>query len=554
MTVDTYKKEIREKNLFYILENRINSRLDKIALISKGGQGESFTYSEVLTRIKQIASGLQKHALLQKKEIGLLSENRPEWGIAYLAILAAGGTVVPIDANLKPNEINYIIKHSNLDIIFTSSNFEESVKAGGNNLKIFSFEDNSPNRISDLYNEPNLLTEAMAEVAVLIYTSGTTGDPKAVELTHQNIIANLQGIEQRLCIEENDTFLSVLPLHHTFEATCGFLTPFFLGAKIIFARSLKSKEILEDIERNNVSIMIGVPLLFEKMYHSIKKAINKAPLSKRIIFKTLYSLSAAGWKVGKKPGDTLFMSLREKTGLNSIRMFISGGAALPSKIARFFNYIGFTMIQGYGLTETSPVLTAQSPKDLYIGSVGQPLSNVEIKIDNPDSSGVGEIITRGDNITRGYRNNKDKTDELIKDGWLHTGDLGKFKKEQLLITGRAKNLIISAAGKNIYPEEIEEKLYDSDFVLETVVFGKKKEGKQGEDVLAIIVPDLEEVKNHHDIDLQNLDLEKLKEIFKQVLVDLNAQIADYKRITDFTIQLHELEKTSTKKIKRFLYK
>ncbi|RKX17156.1 MAG: hypothetical protein DRP35_11420 [Candidatus Zixiibacteriota bacterium] len=332
------------------------------------------------------------------------------------------------------------------------------------------------------------------------------------------------------------------------------MTPFYLGGTIIFARSLKSKEILEDIERNNVTIMIGVPLLFEKMYHSINKAIHKAPLSKRIIFKTLYSLSATGQKVGKKFGDNLFLSLREKTGLSSIRMFVSGGAALPLKIARFFNNIGFTMIQGYGLTETSPVLTAQSPTEIYFGSVGRPLSNVEIKIDNPDSSGVGEIKARGGSITKGYRNNIEKTNELVKDGWLYTGDLGKFKKEQLWITGRAKNLIISAAGKNIYPEEIEEKLHDSDLILETIVYGRKKEGKQGEDVLAIIVPDIEEVKNQHDIDLQNPDMDKLKEIFKLVVAGANSQMADYKRITNFSVQLNELEKTSTKKIKRFLYK
>lgn len=554
MSVNIDKKNIKEKNLFYILENRINSRPDKIAMLSKGGQGESYTYNEVLNRIKQIASGLQKHSLLKKKEIGLLSENRPEWGITYLAILAAGGTVVPIDANLKSNEINYIIEHADLDIIFTSGNFEDNLKINKKNLKIFSFEDNSSNRITDLYNEPDLLIPAMSDVAVLIYTSGTTGDPKAVELTHENISANLSGIEERLCIEGSDTFLSVLPLHHTFEATCGFLTPLYLGGTIIFARSLKSKEILEDIQKNNITIMIGVPLLFEKMYHSINKAIHKAPLSKRVLFKTLYSLSATGQKVGKKFGDKLFLSLREKTGLSSIRMFVSGGAALPLKIARFFNNIGFTMIQGYGLTETSPVLTIQDTDKIYFGSVGQPLSNVEIQIDNPNSSGVGEIKARGGNITKGYRNNIEKTNELIKDGWLYTGDLGKFKKEQLWITGRAKNIIISAAGKNIYPEEIEEKLHDSDLILETIVYGRKKEGKQGEDVLAIIVPDIEEVKNQHDIDLQNPDLVKLEEIFKPVVADVNSQMADYKRITNFSVQLNELEKTSTKKIKRFLYK
>ncbi len=553
MSVNAQNKIGLTDNLFFTLESRASGRQNRIAFLGKGGKGASYTYSELFSSVRKIAAGLQKHSLLQKKEIGLLSENRPEWGIAYFSILAAGGTVVPIDANLKPNEIENIINHADLEVVFTSSNFIETLNGFDKDLKLFSFDENSHTSYKSLFVDPSGLTPSQSETAVLIYTSGTTGDPKAVELTHKNLLCNLASIEEALEVKENDVFLSILPLHHTFEATCGFFTPLYIGCKIVYARSLKSKEIIEDIVNNQITVLIGVPLLFEKMFHSINRAINNAPVTKRIMFKSLYSLSNLGWKVGNRIGVKLFQPLREKAGLGSIRMFVSGGAAVPSRIAEFFNYIGLVFIQGYGMTESSPVLSAQRPDDIKFGSVGQAVANVEIRIENPDKKGVGEIIARGGNVTPGYRNNPEKTSELLKNGWLHTGDLGCIKKGHLWITGRAKNLIVSAAGKNIYPEEIEDKLHESNMILETVVFGRKKKSKQGEEVVAIIVPDLDEVKAYHELNLNNPDMKILNNVFKEIVTNVNTQMADYKRITNFEVQINELEKTSTKKVKRFLY-
>ena len=551
----TEKKTASQTNLFNRFVEVVQKNGSTTALIGNGGKGKSYSYQEMLSLVSLLAGTLSSTIFDDSAEIGLLSENRPEWGITYLAISATGKTAVPIDANLKENEIKYIIEHSKIKHIFTSVRFESYLKESFPELHIFSFNEASPNYWMKSLDENNSLTESKAnedDVAVLIYTSGTTGDPKAVELTHGNLIANLDGI-QKVMEFHNDIFLSLLPLHHTFEATCGFLTPLMNSCTIVYARSLKSKEIIEDIKNNNITIMLGVPLLFEKMYHTIMRSIESAPKSKQILFNTLFKLSELSWKTGNKLGRKLFASLREKGNLNSIRMFVSGGAAIPPHISKFYNLIGFDFIQGYGMTECSPVITANLPHDIQFASCGPPLSGVEVKIEDKDEFGVGEIVVRGKSVTPGYRNNPTETANLIRNGWLYTGDLGKFDNGHLVITGRKKNLIVSSAGKNIYPEQIEEKLLQSNLVMEVVVFGRAKQGKQGEDVCAIIVPDMEQLKVEYQIDPENPDREKIQSIFDAEVKRVNFEMAEYKKINKFEVQLEELEKTSTKKVKRFIY-
>ena len=526
---------------------------DKIAYKADGGLGKSYSYKEALEIVSQFGAGI-KDKCTDETEIGLLSENRPEWPISYLAILNAGKTVVPIDANLKPAEKKNIIDNARLKTVIVSDSQKDSISDIDNDLKLILISDDSENGWHNYFQRPTEQIEISSDkTAALIYTSGTTGNPKAVMLTHSNLLHNLSSIGSCCQCSETDIFLSVLPLHHTLECTCGFLTPFSCGAQVVFARSLKSKEIVEDIKHSNATMMIGVPLLFEKMYDSITRKIKKAPLVRRILFKILFSLSWLGWKFGFKLGHGLFKSMREKAGLSTIRIFVSGGAPLPKKIAVFFNLIGFTLLEGYGLTETSPVLTANRVDDIKFGSVGKAVAGVEIKIDKPDKNGIGEIIARGGNITPGYKDNTEATAELIRNGWLYTGDLGKLKNGYLYITGRAKNLIVSAAGKNIYPEEIEEHLLASPYILEAVVFGRKKQNKQGEDVLAVIVPDLEQIAIDFDISPDSPDMTELKKVMDKIIAEINSSMSSYKRINSFEIQLEELEKTSTKKVKRFVY-
>jgi len=300
--------------------------------------------------------------------------------------------------------------------------------------------------------------------------------------------------------------------------------------------------------------MTGVPLLYEKLYHTIRKKITTASATKKILFKILSFISSVLWKMSLRAGHILFKSLLVKGGLNSLRMFVSGGAAIPPSIVKFFNIMGISFLQGYGMTEASPVITVNRLEDLKFGSVGPPLDGVDVKIENPEETGIGEILVKGDNITPGYRNNPEATKEIFAEDWMKTGDLGYLKEGHLWITGRSKSLIVSAAGKNIYPEELEEKLIEDTMIMEVVVFGRIKEGKQGEEIRALIVPDFEMIEAEHGISKSNPDMNIVDSLIKTIVNKVNAQVAAYKRISAFDVQLEELEKTSTKKIKRFLYK
>lgn len=540
---------------------------ERLAAAGFGGRGVRYTYREVIARARSLAGHLSRDHYRTLEFVGLLSENRPEWPICYLAIVAAGKTVVPIDANLKATEVAAIVRHAGLGAVICSARCDALLDSITIPLRIIPLDqpssriDETPHSYDESFRELSSLEELydsspdrLSALAALIYTSGTTGTPKAVMLTHSNLVSNVKQAVASLHFGHEDVFLSVLPLHHTFEATCGFMAAMMVGATIVYAQSLKSKDILEDIGSNKVTVMCGVPLLYEKMYQSIQRKLEVAPRHRRLLFHTLYGTSKVAWKMGRKAGVTLFASLRRKAGLESVRMFVSGGAALPPRIAEFFNLIGFTFLQGYGMTECSPVISVNRPEDIEFGSVGPPLRDVEVRIDRPDASGIGEIIVRGPNTTPGYRDNPTATAELLRDGWLHTGDLGRIDSNgHIWITGRAKNVIVSAAGKNIYPEELEEHLVLTPSIVEAVVFGRKKDGKQGEEVRAVIVPDMEYFIVTHGLSAESPDMEKIRAVIDADVKQVNSRVADYKRIGGYDIQLEELQKTSTKKIKRFLY-
>jgi len=534
--------------------DRAELQPEAVALKGSGGRGESITYSQVAQIMLQLAGSLTALPPGIGDRIGILSENRPEWPLAYLGILAAGKTVVPIDAALKIEEITRVINDAGLKALFVSPQFEAALVDRLPRVTFFSFDTDSSHSWRVLPGIGDRLPPCREnDVAVLIYTSGTTGSPKVVMLTHGNLLANYAGVSDALRFDSSDVFLSVLPLHHTYEAMCGFLTPLLAGATIVYARSLKSTELLEDIGFNRVTVMCGVPLLFEKMAHAIQRGIEQTPVGQRALLRFLYRLSGIGWRLGFKWGRSLFASLRRKAGLSTIRMFVSGGAPLPPSIARFFNYLGLDFLQGYGMTECSPVISTNRPDSIRFGSVGPPLHNLDVRIHEPDPDGIGEIIVRGGSVTPGYLNNPDKTADLVRGSWLFTGDIGRLRKGHLWITGRRKLVIVSAAAKNIYPEELEEKLLASPYVLEAVVYGRRKENKQGEEVCAVVVPDLEQLRAKSGEAGSHPDLEAIRKVIGAEIESVNSRIAAYKRIDRFDIRLQELEKTSAKKVKRHLY-
>ena len=521
--------------------------------VGMAGDDAYLTYRQMAEHIRACATFIAP--VTRGEAIGLLSENRPEWGKIYLAILACGGMVVPIDSLLKKDELAHVIAESRVSRLFVSSRYhpiaDQAIGGLEHRPKLIRIETIPVEMAQGFEPEPDDNPDAPA---ALIFTSGTTGRSKRVILTHRNILSDVEGCVKRIPFGVGDRFLSVLPLHHTFEATAGFLAPLLNGSAIYYVKAINSREIIDGIKRHRITRFISVPLLYEKLYHGILNAVDKAPIPKRALIrlsmrstKALYSIT--GINIGKR----LFRSLRQKAGLDSIISMVSGGAPLPAEIARNFNLMGLTLAEGYGLTETSPALALNPIDRIKYGSVGPPLDNVEIKIDDPDETGAGEIIARGPMITPGYRDNPEETARLIRNGWLHTGDVGRFDQDgYLYISGRMKNLIVSAAGKNIYPEEIESQLLRSPLIIEAMVWGKKVDSGR-EEVAALIYPDFETLSARLGKKAEEITDNDVRTVLDPEVKLLSAEMADYKRVKHIDYIRQEMEKTSTKKIKRYLY-
>lgn len=535
----------------------------------RDGDCVRITYADLAYQVRKAAAGLIGRFCVKRGDrIALLSENRPEWAVSYLAILTSGCTVVPIDPLLKDMEIERILSDASVKAVIVSDHlsataYSLSAAAPGqfgviclDTLSVDSTSGSATTSLQGLIEEgsegdalPAILPD---DLASLIYTSGTTGQPKGVMLSERNIVADVLGARELIKIGADDVFLSVLPLHHTFECTGGMLCPLSVGATITYSRSLKSKEIIEDIRRSGVTVMLGVPLLFEKMLAGIERAVAKQPFSKRLLFGVCKGIVGGARRIaGAELGRKVFGGLREKGGMASLRLLVSGGAALPATIAEGFNTLGIRLIQGYGLTETSPVATVNPVDRPKHESAGIPIQGVEVRIVEPDREGVGEIAIRGDIVMVGYYRNPDATSAVLRDGWFYTGDLGILDRDGYLhIRGRSKNLIVTAAGKKVFPEEMEEILNRSPYILESMVFGRRTGAGSGEDVAAIVVPEYEQIADHVSKLGREADDRMVRDLLRSEINRLCASVADYKRVKSFELRREELPKTTTRKIKR----
>jgi len=384
-----------------------------------------------------------------------------------------------------------------------------------------------------------------------VFTSGTTSTPKGVILTHRNFASDVEAIHDLKLFNTDDRFLSVLPIHHTFECTVGFLAALSLGSSVAYARSLKSREIIEDLQASRATLLLGVPLLFEKVANAIKRGMAKQSPARRALLNLFFRMSkVAKANFNADLGKSLFRSLRRKAGLHHLHLVVSGAAALPPDVSEFMDIIGLPVLQGYGLTEASPALAVNPPQGYKYDSIGPPLPGVEMKILNPNPAGVGEIAARGEMITPGYWNRPEETAKLFADGWLLTGDLGwKSEDGHFHITGRAKNVIVTPAGKNVYPEEIEMMLAESPLIMEALVFSYKPTPDAREKIGCAVVPDLEYI----ELDKGNLSRKNIEQLVLAEAQRICDQLADYKKPAEYFMRDNEFEKTSTKKIKRFLF-
>ena len=521
--------------------------------IKRDGEYVEFTGSEAARRADALAGLLASLGLQHGDRVALLAANQPEWGIAYLAIVGHGMTAVPIDRLLKPGEYQRILEDSGARAIVVSDAFRDDFHSIAGSLPelkhVLSLEEviasETDTAAPDSQVGPN-------DLAVLIYTSGTTGRPKGVMLSHRNIMSNVVAASQVISITSDDSFVSVLPLHHTFECTAGFLAPVYNGAMVSYVGSLNSRDIVETMKDSRATIMLAVPLLYEKMYQGIMRKVGSQPAVTRTVFNLLMGVVKLGEKFNKRMGTALFRSLRDKGGLGTIRFFVSGAAALPPEVAEGFDRLGLRILQGYGLTETSPVVSVhrveQPPKP---DSVGPPINGVEVEVVDPDDTGVGELVVRGENVMLGYYNNPEATAEVLKDGALYTGDSGWIDDEgHVHIAGRLKNVIVTRAGKNIYPEEIEGELVLSPYIAEALVFGAENADTGEEYVRAVVVPDFEVLEEEGT----PVDDDTLTALMNHEVRERCRNLADYKRVREVELRRDEFSKTSTRKIKRFLFK
>ncbi len=522
------------------------------------------TFSQVEKLVSALMKGMKIRGIEKGDRVALLSENSPAWCMAYMATTMMGAISVPILPDFHKNEVHHIMRNSGAKGLFISSklahkvadmplrDLEMVIAIDDEDLQL---EKVTYEKISELFagKEPPRKKKEKKEseyevaeddLAEILYTSGTTGHSKGVMLTHKNIVSNALAALQAISITEKDKLLAILPLSHSYQCTCGFVAPFFGGAKIYFIKGLPTAQtLLPAVEVIKPTIILSVPLIMDKIYK--KKVLSEINAKK--FAKTLYSIPPMRRVVHKIAGKKLYQAFG-----GELRFMVFGGAATPPDVETFLHEGGFPYTTGYGLTEASPLLTVNPIGKVKQQSAGTAVPGVQLRIMDPDpETGIGEIVAKGPNIMRGYYRNEEATKKAFtEDGWLITGDRGIIDKDgYLFIKGRSKNIIVGPSGENIYPEEIEFHLSQYPYVLESLVY--EDNGR----IIARIFLDYDALEQEHH--LSTLDGSEAQTIIKKILedirLDVNTKVASYSRIHRIIEQTEEFEKTPTKKIKRYLY-
>ncbi len=547
-----YKKPLYETPEITDLRDMIRKSSEMYAdksafLVKRNGKYEPVTYMQYMADINALGTKLVDMGLKGEK-IAVIGEASYAWAVTYLAVVCGVGVIVPLDKELPKEEIDNLINIANVKMIIHSPKVKTIDKDTKVDYKVCMGEELDA-LIEDgkrLLKEGNReFLDAVIdpeEMQILLFTSGTTGMAKGVMHNHRTICTNLMAMVTMFRLYPEDIFLSVLPIHHTYECTCGFLCPIYKGCTVAHCEGLKY--IVQNLKETKATMVLGVPLMFEKMWRTINKNIDKNGMRKKVnlAMKIAKVAGAVGFDVRRK----LFKQIHDNFGGN-IRTFISGAAAIDPKVAEGFRSIGIQLLQGYGLTECAPIGALN--RDVYFKdkAAGLPLPGVEIKIDNPNEEGIGEVLIKGGNVMMGYYEAPELTAEAIVDGWYHTGDLGYLDKDNFLIlTGRMKNVIITKNGKNVFPEEIETYLGRSRFVEDSLVQSREK----GDDVLiyAQIMPNYPEVEAELGTDYTE---EQLVALIRAEVEAANELTQSYKRVTKFSIRKRPFKKTTTHKIQRF---
>lgn len=534
-------------NNAFILKNRVNNTVNYT----------NISYTKFGEDIKAFGTALINLGL-ENKRIAIIGKNRYEWAIAFVSTLCGVGITVPLDKGLPEQEIALSLERSKADAVVFEDEYSEIIKniqKGNSNIKEYICMNSNCNgtfkTVSDLISHgKELLANGNTmydnhkinpdEVASIIFTSGTTSMSKAVLLSNRNIASNIYNINRVEKIYDTDVNMAFLPLHHTFGST-GLLLFLADGVTNVFCDGLR--HIQSNLKEYKVSVFVCVPLLLEAMYKKIYAEVDKQGKTKILKIANAISRFLLKFKIDIR--RKVFKQILDNLGGN-IRFVISGASAIDKNVARGFYDFGILAVQGYGLTETSPVLTAESENCIKFGSVGLPLPEVEIKIDSPNEDGIGEIIAKGPNVMLGYYEMDEESSKVLKDGWFYTGDLGYIDKDGFLfITGRKKNVIVLKNGKNVYPEELELLINNLPYVSESMVFGMPKDDDLTLSAKIVYNKDyiIDKYGNINDSDLRDLVWNDIKRI--------NASLPNYKHIKNLNLTDEPMIKTTTQKVKRF---
>ena len=543
---------------------------DNVAFRQRFEKNEPYreiTYKEAFETVNALGTALTNIGL-KGKRIAVIGENCYQWATSYLAVICGTGVVVPLDKELSAMELKQLVIEAEVSAVMFTKKYREIFKemkaSGDTDIEILvdltgDDEEEGIFKWSNLVAEGRMLldggdrsfveAEIIAdEMSELLFTSGTTGIAKGVMLSHKNICFDLMIAPTILNVNTWDIFFSVLPIHHTYEGTCGFLMPLYKGASIAYCEGLKY--IVKNLAEVSPTMFLGVPALFETLYKTIMRNVRKQ--GKEGLVKKVMSVNKVTRKIGLDLNKLLLKDILKVFG-GRMRVLISGGAAIDPAILQFFNDLGFIAVQGYGLSECAPMgaLNPDNPKYMRNSSVGHILPGMQVKIVDKDEDGIGEICLKGDNVMLGYYKNPEETARTVRDGWFYTGDQGYVDEEDFIyITGRKKNVIIASNGKNVFPEELEYYLSLSPFIAESMVWGAEDERSGDIVIVAAIRPetdDIREVLGDEKAD----DPETVKELLWKEDDKVNEQMPMFKKIKKIVVRNEEFEKNTSKKIKRF---
>lgn len=533
------------------------------------GNFTDITYKEFTDDVIALGTALTNNYKLKDERIVIIGENTYHWYVTYMAMLCGVGIAVPVDKELPANEIENVINRSKATAIVYSTKKKEIIKKIEDklpNIKYF-IQMNSDDELQgrevglntvikqgkDMVKKGDNSFEQIEidpeEFKVLIFTSGTTSNSKGVMINNRNLAENINAVSTDVYLDTNDRLFSVLPLHHTYESSIGFLLPFARGCSIAICQGLK--HIVPDLQETKPTAIIAVPLLIESIYKKINKTIEKS--GKASLVNSMIHVTNALKNVGIDIKRKVFSDIYANLG-GKLRIIVTAAAPIDAKVGKWLQDIGITFLQGYGLTETAPIAALTPEYDARVGSAGRAVNCAEIKIDNPNEKGEGEILIKSETLMIGYYEDKEATNEAIEvdehgNRWFHSGDVGYIDKDgYIYITGRIKNVIVTQNGKNIYPEEIELMLADVPEIKECMVYGKEVEGEKELIITAKVIPNYDEIKALHG---EGLTDEKIHDVIWEKIKEVNHKLTSYKAIKRLEIKKDEFEKTTTMKIKRY---